>query len=174
MRCQELSPGAYTGRPVAKKRSGTSGPVSLGELVLRARKRLGLTQGELARRLGYRTYLSVLRIERGFWLPSAARLDKWFDVLELPESERKQARQLWQSERSPLVVRDLTSRTSEPQVALDLKLDVEMARTLRVNPELRRVFATASTKERRELRGMLARRLRDELVNWAARRLRAP
>ena len=58
-----------------------------GERIRELRERLGLTQTELAERLGYSRYSSVSDLERGEQIPSRP-VQKLLDVLE-KEADRR-------------------------------------------------------------------------------------
>jgi transcriptional regulator with XRE-family HTH domain len=128
---------------------------------------LGLSQRELARRLGYKRYAAVLRIERGQGRPGRAWFPRWLEVLKLTPVERERAQRLWLAEASPLTLREAVRRTAARQPRASLALDAEIARILRDHPEIRHLLGAASARQRQELRAALARRVREVLFEWA-------
>lgn len=68
------------------KKNATTIGVLLGRNIADRRKALGLTQAELAEKLGADT-VTVSRFERGSHLPSLLRLERIADTLGLPLAE---------------------------------------------------------------------------------------
>lgn len=138
---------------------------SLAELLVQARKRRRLTQGEVARKVGYASYVAVLRIERGRGRPGEAYLARWLETLKLTAEEREQAVRLWFAEASAMrqPPGSADSQRSTPRFGLD----AEVERILGAHPELRRVYGASSPRQQRELRAALNRRVREELFRWA-------
>jgi transcriptional regulator with XRE-family HTH domain len=68
------------------KKSSTTIGALLGRNIAERRKALGLTQAELAEKLGADT-VTVSRFERGSHLPSLQRLERVADTLGIPLAE---------------------------------------------------------------------------------------
>ncbi len=68
------------------KKSSTTIGALLGRNIAERRKALGLTQAELAEKLGADT-VTVSRFERGSHLPSLQRLERIADTLGIPLAE---------------------------------------------------------------------------------------
>jgi|Deesub1362A_J573_1020465.scaffolds.fasta_scaffold00214_34 transcriptional regulator with XRE-family HTH domain len=61
--------------------------MNFGKTFRKIREEKGVTQDELARRLGYKNNSYISRIERGDFLPSKEKLKKMAKVLRVPFSQ---------------------------------------------------------------------------------------
>lgn len=82
---QQLAPSYQLGCDIVDNPSRSLG-ILLGRNIAKRRKAMGLTQSELAERLGLDT-VTVSRFERGTNLPSLQRLLSIADLLEMPLAE---------------------------------------------------------------------------------------